>query len=140
MTIPAGYQIHVTSWENDGDARATVTASGLTAGDIRFMIEIANFFGKAGNDFIDIEQINEVVGSAYYSAGDLYQFSPEMHRKYSGCEDPYEFICENLLGYPMDPGYYCGGEKRFCRRVESYRVFYFPEAVEDVTEKFKTEA
>jgi hypothetical protein len=43
-SIPSGYQIHITSWENDGDNYKTKIISGLTKEDVHFYLCFLNYF------------------------------------------------------------------------------------------------
>lgn len=43
-TIPAGYRLSITSWENDGDHRQTKVLASLTAARVRFIIELCKLF------------------------------------------------------------------------------------------------
>lgn len=42
--IPSGYQIHITSWENDADNYKTKIVSGLTKEDVQFYLHFLNHF------------------------------------------------------------------------------------------------
>lgn len=44
MNIPAGYQVHLKSWENDADYYKTEIISGLTKEEVSFYIELAKKF------------------------------------------------------------------------------------------------
>lgn len=47
--IPAGYQIQITSWENDADHYNTVIKSGLTKDTAKFLLRFAELFKSANN-------------------------------------------------------------------------------------------
>lgn len=49
-SIPAGYQIQITSWENDADNYNTKILSGLTKEDAKFYIEFAKLFKTPYHD------------------------------------------------------------------------------------------
>lgn len=42
--IPSGYQLHITSWENDADNYKTKILSGLTKEDVQFYLHFLNHF------------------------------------------------------------------------------------------------
>ena len=42
--IPSGYQLHITSWENDADNYKTKILSGLTKEDVQFYIHFLSHF------------------------------------------------------------------------------------------------
>lgn len=49
--IPAGYRVSVASWENDGDAKRTITKEGLSREMAKFFVEAAAVFGSYGNQY-----------------------------------------------------------------------------------------
>jgi hypothetical protein len=42
-TIPAGYQVSVTSWENDGDNYRTETIPGLSKEGAQFLVDLVMY-------------------------------------------------------------------------------------------------
>lgn len=46
--IPAGYQLHVESWENDGDNYKTQIMNGLTLADVNFLLDVGKPFTRRG--------------------------------------------------------------------------------------------
>jgi hypothetical protein len=42
--IPSGYQLHITSWENDADNYKTKIISGLTKDDVQFYLHFLSLF------------------------------------------------------------------------------------------------
>jgi hypothetical protein len=72
-----GYQLHVRSWENDGDNYKTEVISGLNETDCRFLVMIASAFGRChdrkankygltGNEENTIEQLIPLFRDAHY--------------------------------------------------------------------------
>ena len=43
--IPSGYQLYITSWENDADNYKTEILSGLTKEDVQFYVHFLSHFG-----------------------------------------------------------------------------------------------
>lgn len=43
-SIKAGYRVHVTTWENDGDNYKTKTVEGLTENETHFLVEFCKLF------------------------------------------------------------------------------------------------
>lgn len=49
-TIKAGYQVQISSWENDMDACRTVAIDGLSEGTAKFYCEFAGLFKKSHHE------------------------------------------------------------------------------------------
>ena len=140
--IKAGYQLQVTTWENDGDHYNTEIRSGLTKEDTKFLISIAEQFskkGKYGNDFIKDNDLIEVVSKALEGNSSI---TPLMKAEWQealqnsidegdGAFYLHEILSDTLLGCPEED--YGAG---FCRVVETIEVFCIPEDIDDVTKEF----
>ena len=119
MDIPAGYQLHINSWENDADARKTEILSGLIEADVRFYLDIASQFrsrnGKPkglGNGSVNLETLVKIFQTALKAHPKI---SESLQKKYTvkiegddedevGGERACELICE-LLGSPVFAGF-----------------------------------
>ena len=44
--IPAGYQLHVKSWENDYDSVRTIVESGLSLDEVKFRVKLLKLFAR----------------------------------------------------------------------------------------------
>lgn len=146
--IPAGYQLHIKTWENDGDARKTKVISGLEKEEVEFFIEIAKRFASRnspekgiGNGSATGDQLKEIVKTALDNHPHI---SDELRNDVESCFDDedlwdahlYEYITDRILGFPENEIYRSDFEN-FCRVYDSHKVYYYPQAVEEVTEKFK---
>jgi hypothetical protein len=148
--IPPGYQLHVSTWENDGDSHATQIWSGLTQEDCAFLIELSKKFessslhrGGLGNDGTTTTQL---LGAFFDVFNRHHHVSSDMRELFSdviiaeeddeeAAEILYTILCERLLGYPSDE-FYSTNYDNFCRVVDGFEVFYFPEEVKNVTHLF----
>lgn len=130
--IPAGYQLHTLSWENDGDNYKTTILSGLTKAEVRFYIDLGEIFKKYGNDFIKIEilkpYVKAVIDKHSNGISDDLKF---LFEKALDSIDIYNILNSKILENP-DEGYGID----FCRAVESVKVFFIPNEIQEVTEEF----
>ena len=147
--IPAGYQIHIKTWENDGDAYKTQIVSGLTDVDVYFYIAIAEMFQSKnshkirglGNGAVKPATLREMVSEVLKTTTGL---SKEIRQKWEDAlaeddEDQYccitwELLCEEILGFPVSE--YYSEQSNFCRAYDSVKVYYYPEEVSNVTDRF----
>lgn len=141
--IPVGFQLHVTTWENDADHYRTEIISGLSEDDVRFLVSIAQEFKSRngspkglGNGSVDGEQLRELIREKLF---DHPNISEDVRTTWQeGADDEgaaYSLISDMLLGTPQEEGYW--DEGNFCRVFDGFQVFYFPEAVRDVTANFE---
>lgn len=139
--IPAGYQLHVTTWENDGDHYNTEIISGLTEADVRFLLDVAKQFGSRnsttpglGNGSVKGEQL---VALLREKLADHPEISDDIKQVWSEGSDEdiaYDILTDLLLGTPQEEGYF--DELYFCRVFDDFKVYYFPETIKDVTQSF----
>jgi hypothetical protein len=147
--IPAGYQIHFTTWENDGDAYKTQIWSGIEQReDVVFLLALARLF-KSQNDRNAGMGNGSVAAEVLVSAIDnLMLLHPDISRDMRQLfnderEDDediladrwYDLICDRILSTPEEECYY--SEPLFCRVFSSVNVYYFPQPVEEVTDQFQ---
>jgi hypothetical protein len=135
MTIPSGYQLRVTSWTNDGDHYNTTTHSGLTSDDVKFLLKVLQPFksrhngGVFGNDDSCGSAIEECIFECWqeHPTKESSQFAEWM-----------EAMCEDSLDGLTDLAYDLVGYDEYCgwRVFENATVFYFENAVADVTSQF----
>lgn len=131
--ILAGYQLHITSYENDGDNYQTKIISSLSKADLLFYIDLANQFkGDLGNDDVDEAIIVSTVNDCIARHSDM---SIELATNWTElCSDPgslYWELNNNVIGSPSEYYDYC-----FCRRVEAINVYSVPLDIIDVTNSF----
>lgn len=136
-----GFQLHVTSWENDGDNYKTQIISGLNEIDTQFLIFMAKPFGRfhdrsknpyglTGNAENDIELIKALYIDAlnhFPDVSDKYKFDID--------DEDIEEILRDLLETLLSSAgeYYDYEFSRVCERI---KVYFVPGEIEDVTEKF----
>jgi hypothetical protein len=149
--IPAGYQIHFTTWENDGDAYKTKLWSGIeSAEDVTFLLLLANKFKSQnsqerglGNGGVMTDDLIEAVESAMAQVPGISRDMRalfEDEREEDEDEDTladrwYDLIADRILSYPVEESYRYD-ETRFCRVLSKVQVYYFPQPVEEVTSQF----
>ena len=150
MNIEKGYQLHITTWENDGDVYKTKVINGLAKEDVKFYIELASLFTSRNNS-----------SSKGFGNGGVTEFGDKYHN--SGMEDVVEVIRKVVLNNPnakeditspylsedfdeiyehlieevLDYTEQYEDETYFCRVFSGFKVYYFPEEVTEVTEEFK---
>jgi hypothetical protein len=148
MNISAGYQLQVTSWENDGDNYNTEIISGLTAYDVKFLIDVAKLFrtqyqvkdskvfggGGCGNNDWSIDEVVTAVDAviakhSYVSDGIKEQWTFDKTDEHYA--DSYTDMISELVGSSE----YCD-ESNYFRVMESYQVYYYPSDIIDITDKF----
>lgn len=136
--IPAGFQVHVTSYENDGDNYQTHIITGLSKPDMMFYVDLAiQFKGDYGNTFIKREKLIEITSDVVkrhpiisYKTGK--KFSPLAD--YDTDENSDNILDEltEFLGRPGE-GYYDGPSSSvFVRRATKIEVYYLQAAMREV--------
>lgn len=142
--IPAGYQLHITTWENDGDSYKTKILNGLKKEDVDFYLSIVkNFTSKNdhrrrgyGNGSINEKDLENIISNALATSPhlskdirDVWDAIPENPDYKSDWN--YESLTE-LLGTPEQYD-----DLYFCRVFESFKVYYIPTHINEVTSEFK---
>ena len=145
--IKKGYRIEFTSWENDGDSYKTNVVQGLESEEeVRFYIKIANLFKSMNNPE------NKGFGNTFerdFDEKDLMSKLKNIYEKYGlnideGLKECFELMIEEnqinyvtdwikdeILGYPENYD--------LCFRVlDSFCVYYVPNEIEDITERFSS--
>lgn len=137
--IPAGYQLHVTTWENDADNYSTQIINGLTEEDVHFLLSLARNFKSRndtkpglGNDEVDTDVLTSLIRDALEANPDISSaVRADWIEGIASGDIAYELFIDRLLGSPGE-GY--GGY--FCRVFDDYEVFYFKTEVKNVSDKF----
>jgi hypothetical protein len=126
--IPAGYQIHITSWENDGDHSQTKVISGLTRDELELIIKFCNWFKKKGNDYFEIEQEIETLFQEFLTSS----LKEKFHKPYSTNIKFYiSTIASELMGSSFE-----NTDHGFIRSVNYFRIYFIETPILDVTDKF----
>lgn len=156
MNIPAGYQLHITTWENDADNYTTQIMSGLTKADVNFYLEIARKFvsTNVGQYDQDVWTKNgEGWGNRGHTAEELGKLLHEMAAKYPDISESikaklHDYLHENpefedinqwfddLLGVCSEAYY---DIENFTKVFDSAKVFSIPVECSDVSGEFKGE-
>lgn len=135
MNIEAGYQLHITSWTNDGDSYNTTIHSGLIKEDVQFLLEVVRPFkschrgGSFGNNDSCTEAIDDHILECFrnhknLSSSKYAEWTEEGLEESGGLSD----LAYDLVGRDE----YCGW-----RVFESFKVFYFPNDLMEVSKEFK---
>lgn len=136
-TIPKGYRITVTTWENDGDNYKTKSVEGYTLEEAKFLIDFSKLFASKnchngigiGNIYDDMdadlacEQVAEVVAKHPVTT------TSEKFVDYFSSEDGW-----HEFGYDLG----LTGEEFYTRVLDGYKVEHIPEEIkiQDVTDQF----
>lgn len=141
-TIPVGYQLHITTWENDADHYKTEILSGLTKPDVCFYLDLARQFRSVhsepaglGNSSVSGEILIKVIRDTLTRHPDISPIEQELWNDVESeyAEDQYhELLTDRILGYQSYQGDY-GDDGYFCRVFASYQVYYYAQEVPDVS-------
>jgi len=138
MSIPAGYQLHITSWTNDADNYNTTIHDGLSEEDVKFLLDVVKPFkskhngGQFGNNPSCTNQINEHILEC------LKKYPTTQFQEYlKGFEQDSDPDEEDIDGL-SDLAYDLVGRDEYCgwRVFERAKVFFYPEEVKEVTKDF----
>jgi hypothetical protein len=140
--IPAGYRVVVTSWENDADNYKTEMVEGLSRDDVSLLVDVIQLFYSKNNppkgrvcygnlcepDDEIIEQCMSAI-EAVLAQHPKSSTSP-LSDYFKNAEGVMEYLCDLGLS---------GSEFFWTRVLESFEVYYFPEAmyIQVVTDEFK---
>ncbi len=140
--IPSGFQLHVTTWENDADNYKTAILSGLTDEDVKFYISLAKEFESRNNRF------NKGLGNGSLNP-DVFEpilkkkleefplLSSKIRTEWEAAIDYRSFwdkLVETILEMP-DEGMMVA-HRNFVRVYSHHRVYYIPAPIRDVTDDF----
>lgn len=139
-TIPKGYQIHVTTWENDGDNYKTKIISGLTGAKVKMLYQLAKFFESGTNNNATGPDGRGNYGNADNSYDSHGGGSYHVHFNSSEFEKEFLEFCEkhNIDSEDFHEetffeiiGTWCEGE--YIRVMEKVEVYYVPEEITPVS-------
>lgn len=139
LEIPTGYQLQVTTWENDADDYKTQIISGLSFNEVLFYVEFASRFVSInaevpglGNEDHDDETLKEVLDEVMKN----HFLGIDLEKRLDSPNFDIRAFVESVLGSPV------GYDDSFCRVFSRYKVLYFDIPVsiraEDVTSAFKS--
>lgn len=129
--IKSGYQITITSWENDGDNYNNVTLNGLTKDRVKYIIAICKLFTSRGHgnlydashDSSEVSLARIDMASTASAYTDIVN-SDELDHLF---QEPADYMAQ-FLG---------SGEDYTFRVFDSYKVHYVPVDIADVTYDFQ---
>jgi len=140
MNIPSGYQVIVTSWENDLDHVKSTTTRGLNIEDTKAVIWLVSHFKREStnsNTYVSEEFLVKLHNE--FKAKFCLSVSDQIRARFVCYEDDPEEIAiffydalATLLGYTVD----YEDEPYFMRVTMKVEVYYFPEEIKDVTSHF----
>lgn len=138
--IPAGWQIKITSWENDGDYNHTQIISGLSEAAARFYVEVAHLFEsnsgiKAANvcDSDDVEwdklitAFKAIVTKYPTVLSEIWHEPDETKIIEALTDDNIEDTIGQVSSELID-----SSEYYVFRVFESYNAFYFPQEIQSI--------
>lgn len=141
-TIPAGYRLTVTTWENDADNYKTCTKEGLSKEKIQFYVDLMKPFhcsyhqgtGNLGNIYQFRGDQEEQLLAHYLAILEKHKEVLAEYEIEGETEDQLTDLFNDIL-YDLDVR---GGEQE-TRVVESLKIEYTPQAItfDDVTEEFQ---
>ena len=139
-TVKAGFMVEIETWENDGDFYATKTLQGLTENDVKFCVEVCEYFDRYGNDIINWDVVHEAMLPIAVKHTDLSSdTTKKLWQAILDCnEDDLSDNISDLLGSEMEDHGCYGDGASFYRTIDSVKVFYTPVDIflENVTNKF----
>lgn len=125
ILIKAGFELKITSWENNGVCYDTVSTTGLTEIQVRFLLNIAHFFSLKAKD-------NFFVGGKNNNEKELFELLLKENKNW--IEHPQYKEIKKLL--PQDEKnihiwFYkyilskpCLNEYGYCRVFSDFQIFY----------------
>lgn len=128
--IKKGYALSLTTWENDGDNYKTVTKYGLTEQETKMYISLIKGYEAYGDqnrydECISDEQIILILESTFPEHSLPNEVLDGTYRSIDGWFED-EFLFE--FGIYSD---------QWLRAIDTFKVFYYPVDIEDVTSQFK---
>lgn len=128
--IPNGFQIHITSSENDGDCILTKIISGLTKEELELVIKFCNWFRKNGNDYINIDENMEILYEEFLNST-LKEKFPNPYGKV----DNYSYV--NIIASQLMNSSFQNDNYGFIRKVEYFKIYFVEKPIINVTSQYK---
>lgn len=144
-TIPAGYRLTVTSWENDGDCYGNFIHAGLKREQVLFYVDFCKLMhtDKHGNIYEpsdeQIEEIRKDFIELLEKYTDMLYEAKDMLDDIHISEDGASEIADDCFQQMHCEFFGVGAEGFYTRALSSYKVEYIPEEIkfEDVTREFQ---
>lgn len=140
MELKPGYNLIITTWENDLDHVQDLIIHPETLGDARFYIEVARLFRSTnnhnnpglGNESLDMDEVTTLIKEI------LKKHDPDMSDNLRGLitdviefEDQlYDWLVDEILGFTVE---YVDWE--YFARVYYYHKLYYIDSIKDLTEE-----
>jgi len=138
--IPSGYQLSVTTWENDADNCKTETIQGLTREDVKFYLHFLSHFRSCwsaqkssgyGNTEVSFEKERAALESAWRN------FPPSSPELVKDVQDSLEYWATgHTHSCDWDELVGIWSEGDFYRVFDSFQVHFFQAPAPDVTDEF----
>ena len=132
--IPSGYQLHITSWENDADNYKTKILSGLTKEDVQFYLHFLNHFeshNPYGNGCIYSHAEKIAITNAYEkcrpTSSQLLEDVENSIEHWKTSDDSCDWVYETIGTW---------GEGDFYRVFDSCEVYLIQTPIPNVTGEF----
>ena len=134
--IPAGYQLHITSWECDGDHYNTKTVSGLTREDVPCYLEVLSLFksvsqgGFSNDQDVDRGAVMAAVLAVVEKHPDISERTRRIFTHFARPQYANDHLYERLSDLL--------GRSEHCdfRVFDSAKVYYYETPVMDVSKRF----
>lgn len=132
-TIPAGYQLLVTTWENDGDCYNTVSFSGMTFDDVVFYVKFLKVMQRIGQKTMN--KALPIVKDAMEK-----DFNERLVRSFIGANELEEEYTYPLEDFIVDFTYETVGtgyESDHLRVVEDWEIYFHEKELVALTKQFE---
>jgi hypothetical protein len=142
--IPAGYYIHIDTYESSHVNQTTQIFSGLTIEDARFYIELAKIFtdevgsnGVFSNDFVPINTLKSIMLRLQKQHPNLSERLAEDLNTATYDLADLRWLIHQVLCAPVDECYYSNDHSvTFCRGCDQIQVYYIKEEIVDLAQEF----
>lgn len=151
--FPAGYQVHISSWENDLDFQETTIFSGLTSEDVKLLLYIARKFRSKdspahggygiGNGQVWKSQMLSIILEAFEKFPAASPIAYSNFYVSQDCDFPLDYADEvicSILGYPKDEYHRSlddGEDVTFVRVFDKAEVYFLDAPAPNVTKEFE---
>ena len=142
--IPAGYYIHIDTYESEHINQTTQIFSGLTIEDARFYIELAKIFtdevgsnGVFSNDFVPMDTLRSIMRGLQKQHPNLSELLSEDINEAIFNSADLRWLIHQVLNAPVNEYYYSNDYNTlFCRGCDQIQVYYIKEELIDLAQEF----
>jgi hypothetical protein len=142
--IPAGYQVHIDTYEGAYDNQTTQIFSGLTIENARFYIDLAKIFtdevgsnGVFSNDFVPMDTLRSIMIGLQKQHPNLSEILAEDLNEAICNSSDLRWLIHQVLCAPVDECYYSNDHSvTFCRGCDQIQVYYIKEELVDLAQEF----